>query len=234
MGGDVLLIAAEIKPFSQFQRYGCVKPGGQTVQRLDKPRHRVQVRHIKCQRLGPALRQHLLNSLLLFFSPLTRFAHLLAKVLGVKYDSIKQKHRSNITAAIFTLISSYTQYRFAAAISASLKFNCWIKLIFASPAPAPALSYHSQRTLALRTAVAKEHNQVIESLCLCEELLHCCCHIGGELSDIHYSAICRYVGFWFFGVNFLPQLLQSLIFRSPIALVFLTPLLTVSVEPQPG
>ena len=33
-------------------------------------------------------------------------------------------------------------------------------------------------------------------------------------------------GFWFLGVNFLPQALQSRILRLPMVLVFLTPLLT--------
>ena len=33
-------------------------------------------------------------------------------------------------------------------------------------------------------------------------------------------------GFWFLGVNFRPQALQSLILRLPMVLVFLTPLLT--------
>jgi len=40
--------------------------------------------------------------------------------------------------------------------------------------------------------------------------------------------------FWFLGVNFLPQLLHRRILRIPIALVFLEPLLTVFVEPQPS
>lgn len=39
---------------------------------------------------------------------------------------------------------------------------------------------------------------------------------------------------WFFGVNFLPHALHRRIFRSPMDLVILAPLLAVSVLPQYG
>ena len=54
-------------------------------------------------------------------------------------------------------------------------------------------------------------------------------HIKGKLYYVHCSR-----SFWFLGVNFRPQVLQCLILRSPIVVVFRTPFAVVLVEPQYG
>lgn len=151
----MLLIAAQVKLVSQFRRYGCLKVFCQAIQRSNKTGHGTQVSHIKTQRLRPTLRQHLLNPLFLFLFPLAGFAHLLAKVVGIKCDPLEQEHRSDIIAAIAALISSHSQHRRPATMQAPLKYHRRIKLIPARAARAPACNRHGQRSVALRAAAAK-------------------------------------------------------------------------------
>jgi hypothetical protein len=78
---------------------------------------------------------------------------------------------------------------------------------------------------------------IVESLCLCHEILHRRRHVKGQRDDVHSSIGCCSpwsAGFWFWGVNLRLQLLQNLSLRIPIVLVLRTPLLIVLVEPQPA
>jgi hypothetical protein len=93
----------------------------------------------------------------------------------------------NITAALFALISSYPQHGNTAASRTPLKFDSRIKFVPARTALAPVFGNHGKRAVTLGAAAAKEHDQVIELLCPCNESLYRFRHIKCKRYNIHCS-----------------------------------------------
>jgi hypothetical protein len=91
----------------------------------------------------------------LFGLALPGLQHSHSKILRIENQAIKQETGLDITAAAFTLISSYSKYWNTTTLRASLKSHSWIKFLSTGNAPALAFIHHDQRAIALGTAMAE-------------------------------------------------------------------------------
>jgi len=158
---------------------------GQGIECFHESWHNTRIGVVQWQDPGAALGQHLPDVFPEFLPPLAAFGHLLPEVLPIENQTIKKKRRPDVATAIPALIPSDSTRRDTAAGRALLKGNGWIEPGSARLASAFALREHGQRTVALGTVMAEQHDTVEESAGLLYEGLDDFIHFKSQGYDPH-------------------------------------------------
>jgi hypothetical protein len=105
------------------------------------------------------------------------FNHFLPEVIGVERQTFKQESGLDVTATVFALVPSYSQYWHSATLGASLKSDSWIELLTTGSTAALAFAHHDQGTVASGTTMTPKHDTVEECSSLLNEQLNSLSHV---------------------------------------------------------